>query len=286
MNQAKKKNLVVPVLLLTLTLIVTACATSQQKDGGTLPVGETTQAKATLSHTPTGTSDLKWNAANQTLTVTVHLTGLAPKSTHPGHIHKGDCGSNGATVHSINPVVADDKGVGMSETTIQQVKEGIPQSGWYINIHNGPELTTPLQKIAITCGEIVNSNASTSSDQSVQVTLGSTPDENQAASGNAELSVAGDKLTVKVTLSGLAPNSTHIAHIHEGSCEAQGAVKYPLTSIVADASGKGTSTTTVEQVTAVPANGWYVNVHLGAPDTEKSAQTGGDGIACGNVVLG
>lgn len=289
MSSAKNKSIIVAGLLLTFMFLFAACGTAQQTTPLptlTTPPSQTTQARATLNHVPTGTSDLKWNAASQTLTVTVWLSGLAPKSTHPAHIHKGDCKSNGAIVYTLNPIVADSTGVGTSETTIPQVTNGIPQSGWYLNAHDGPELAPALQATSIACANIVNSSASTSSDQSVHLTLGATSAANQSASGSAQLSIVDGKLTVKVTLSGLAPNSTHIAHLHKGTCEAQGEVKYPLQSVIADASGKGTSTTTVDQVTSIPATGWYVNVHLGGTADELNTQTGNDPIVCGNVVLG
>jgi hypothetical protein len=288
MNYAKKKSIVIAGLLLTFMLLVAACSTSQEAtSGNTSPLSRTTQANVTLSHVPSGTSDLKWDAASQTLTVKVSLSGLAPKSTHPAHIHKGDCKSNGAILYTLEPVVADSVGVGTSETTITQVNTGIPQSGWYLNVHNGGSGLTPeLQDAAIACGNIANANTSTRSDQSVHLPLGSTSATNQAASGSAKLSLDSDKLTVQITLSGLEPNSTHMAHIHKGSCEAQGGVLYPLNPVVADASGKGTSTTTVDQVASMPGNSWYVNVHLGGTKDELSTQTGDDPIACGNVVIG
>jgi hypothetical protein len=182
--------------------------------------------------------------------------------------------------------MADTKGVGTSETTISGVGTGIPQSGWYVNIYNGPTLESDLEKAAIACGDIVNSNASTSSNQSVRLTLGGTADYSQAASGNAQMSIADGKLTVQVALSGLAPNSTHMAHIHSGSCNAQGSVVYTLNPIVANASGEGTSTTTVDQVTSIPGSGWYITVHQGATMGELLTQTGNDPIACGNAVVG
>jgi hypothetical protein len=283
MNHTKKARIVVAGLFLTFMLIVTACSTDQQKT-----TSQVTQANATLGHVPSGTSDLTWSAASQTLTVKIKLSGLAPNSTHPAHIHKGDCNSNGAIVFPLKPVVADGTGVGTSETTIPQDTKAIPQSNWYINVHNGGDgLTKDLQDTPIACGSIVNPQASTTSDQAVHLILSVTPSPSQAAAGSARLSLDGsNKLTVQVTLSGLVPNSTHMAHIHSGSCEAQGKVKYPLNPIVADADGNGTSTTTVDQVTSIPGGGWYVNVHLGGTTKDLSTQTGDDPIACGNVVLG
>jgi hypothetical protein len=287
MHHAKKAKIAAVGLLLPFLLLVAACSTSQQAASGTTTGGQTTQASATLGHIPTGTSDLTWNAASHTLTVKMWLSGLAPSSSHQGHIHKGDCNSNGDIIYPLTAIVADAKGVGTSETTIHDVQNGIPQSGWYINAHNGGTGLTPdLQKMQIACANIANSNTSTSSDQSVHVKLDGTSAPNQSASGSTQLSLADGKLTVTTTVSGLVPNSTHIAHIHEGSCEAQGKVLYPLNPVVADANGKGTSTTTIDQITSIPNSGWYVTVHFGGTADELSTQTGSDPIACGNIVLG
>ena len=70
-------------------------------------------------------------------------------------------------------------------------------------------------------------------------------------------------LTVKISLIGLAPTSTHPANIHSGSCVKQGPVVYPLQNVVADARGVGTSTTTINNVAKIPASGWYIIVHNG-----------------------
>jgi hypothetical protein len=71
-------------------------------------------------------------------------------------------------------------------------------------------------------------------------------------------------VSVTVTAYGLAPG-THAAHIHLGSCQDQGAVKYMLTDFQADASGNIVNQTrTVRPVApAPPATGWYLNLHLG-----------------------
>lgn len=82
--------------------------------------------------------------------------------------------------------------------------------------------------------------------------------------GEAKLALAGNKLTVTVTLSGLAPNSVHPAHIHGmGNCSSNSPVIHPLSNVVADATGSANVTSTVNGVTSIPATGWYVNVHNG-----------------------
>ncbi|HEY4036023.1 MAG TPA: CHRD domain-containing protein [Ktedonobacteraceae bacterium] len=281
MDRQTTKVVIGIALILASMLIVAACSTTANPPSSTpaLP----TQAQVTLNHSPVGTSDLTWDTANQTLTVKVALSGLAPSSTHPEHIHAGDCKGMGAILYTLKPLVANSVGVGTSETTIAGVKDGIPASGWNINVHNGPNLSPDIQFAPIACANITNSTTSTKNNQSVHVTLGGTTAANELASGTAQLSITGSKLTVKLTLSGLAPNSTHIAHIHKGSCEAQGAVLYPLTSVVVDASGNGTSTTVISKVSSIPASGWYVNVHQAATMSDLSTQTGFDPIACGNI---
>lgn len=276
------KRVIGIALILASLLIVVACGTATNPSSSTpaLP----TQIQVTLNHSPVGTSDLTWDAASQALTVKVALSGLAPNSTHPEHIHKGDCSSNGDIVYKLNPLTANSLGVGTSETTIPGVKDGILAKGWYINIHNGPGISPAIQFAPIACANITNPTTSTKSNQSVHLTLEGTTAANESANGTAQLSIASGKLTVKLTLTGLTPNSTHIAHIHKGSCEAQGAVLYPLTSVVADASGKGISTTVVSNLPSIPAKGWYVNVHLASTTSDLDTQTGFDPIACGNVV--
>ena len=71
-------------------------------------------------------------------------------------------------------------------------------------------------------------------------------------------------LSVTVTAYGLAPG-THAAHIHLGSCQDQGAVKYMLMDFTADAGGNIVNQTrTVRPVApAPPSTGWYLNLHLG-----------------------
>ena len=88
-------------------------------------------------------------------------------------------------------------------------------------------------------------------------------------------------LTVKLT--GLQPNSVHVAHIHKGSCAAAGPIAFALQSIQADATGKATVKSTVATDYVVPAGGWYANVHAG-PDLTTAANA--KGISCGDLSAG
>jgi hypothetical protein len=75
---------------------------------------------------------------------------------------------------------------------------------------------------------------------------------------------AAQTLTVTVTASGLTPGA-HAAHIHLGSCQSQGGVKYMLADFIADANGDiRHQTRAVTGVTSVPGPGnWYLNLHMG-----------------------
>lgn len=279
------------VLAVVVALLVTACGSSTSTPSSTpttkpatTPTSSTTTATATLKHVPNGTADLSWNPTSHMLTVKIALVGLAPSSIHPSHIHTGSCSKQGGVIYPLQNIVADAHGVGMA-TTMVSVPKGIPASGWYVNVHNGPGLSPSDQFLPIVCSDVSNSSTSTTAAQSVHITLTAAPGASagEAASGMAQLSLSGSTLTVKLTLSGLEPNSAHAAHIHSGSCESQGAVVYPLTSVMADASGNATVTTTINNVSSIPASGWYVNVHH---STALSTQTGFDPIACGNVTVG
>ena len=71
-------------------------------------------------------------------------------------------------------------------------------------------------------------------------------------------------LTVTVQASGLTPGP-HAAHIHLGSCQSQGPVKYMLADLVANRHGRIAHAVRVfTHVTApIPAHGWYLNIHQG-----------------------
>lgn len=235
-------------------------------------------AETILRHQPVGTADLKWDLTTTNLTVTIAQTGLTPSSTHPAHIHLGVCNSNGAVIYMLTNVVADAHGVGSSTTTIAKVANGIPASGWYVNVHNGPGLGTPDEHVAIACGVVNNASHA----QEVKVKLGSTSDANQSAIGASFLTFNNGNLTVYVAVHGLVPGSQHAVHVHAGSCESQGGVLYMLKDVTADANGNAVESMSFPNVPSIPATGWYVNFHYGN-SAALSTQTGFDPIACGDV---
>lgn len=278
------------VLSVVVVLLLSACggSTSTPASSGTATstsaASSSSTATATLKHTPNGTANITWDPASQGLTVKISLVGLAPSSTHPAHIHSGSCAKQGAVVYPLQNVVADAHGVGSSTTVIKNVKPLQP-TGWFLNVHNGPGLSPADQFLPIVCSDLTFSNISPTSSLSVQVPLTAAPGSSasEVASGTAHLTLSGSTLTVKLTLTGLQPGTSHAAHIHAGSCESQGAVVHPLNNVVADSSGNYNGTTTIKNVSSIPSSGWYVNIHY---STNLSTQTGFNPIACGNVTPG
>jgi hypothetical protein len=341
----RSKKSIGVVLILAAMLIVAVCGFTSNLLAAKATSLDQTRAFTVLNHSPMGTAGLLWSQANHTLIATVILTGLAPGSTHPAAIHNGTNGgcstpTHGDVVYGLNPVTADSTGKGASVTTVQNVPMGIPAQGWYIDVHNGPQLADDRQQERTACANIINTNALisapppttpnnpttsnqtkisktpstthgvistenppappappsdpsipssiTSSNQVVNVSLGPSADNDQSVTvGGVELAIrnrrGNSSLVVKIFLFRLTPNSTHMAHIHSGSCENQGPVVHKLNPVHADAVGFGTSTTTLNDVSSIPNTGWYVNVHRGATMDELGDQTGFDPIACGNI---
>jgi len=108
---------------------------------------------------------------------------------------------------------------------------------------------------------------------------------NSGVSGDGTITKMSGKFTVTVRLSGLAAKSSHMSHIHKGSCApaSQGDVVIVLENVKADGAGSGTATTSISHPYSVPSTGWYVNVHAG-PDFSKAEYV--DSIACGDLTAG
>lgn len=268
----------------TTTTTATSTTTSANTTPSTVTPTPTTVSSSvavTLKHVPTGTASLNWDGTTQKLSVKLALSGLAPNSSHPVHIHKGSCAQQGPVLQGLQPVVTDAAGNGTSTTSIANFTAGITGPGLYINVHNGPGLTTDDQMLSIACGDIANVTTSLTGLQLAEIRLNAPSGVvGQTTVGNAQLTLTGNVLTVHIQLSGLEPNTKHPAHIHAGSCTNQGKVIYPLKAVLADAQGNVDVVTQIGGVTAIPTTGWYINVHH---NTNLASQTGFDPIACGNV---
>jgi Cu/Zn superoxide dismutase len=99
------------------------------------------------------------------------------------------------------------------------------------------------------------------------------------AKGTITLTSTGTSVTIEIKVGGLAANSTHISHVHIGSCTQRGSIAFALNSVVADATGAADARTTF-QAHYPPSNGhWYVVVHAGPDMQGSNAQY----LLCGNL---
>jgi hypothetical protein len=85
---------------------------------------------------------------------------------------------------------------------------------------------------------------------------------------------------VSIQVHGLKPLSSHVSHVHIGSCAKNGGVAYALLQVVADSAGNATATSTVKEYYSMPATGWYVNVHAG-PDFSQAEYA--PSVSCGDM---
>jgi hypothetical protein len=112
------------------------------------------------------------------------------------------------------------------------------------------------------------------------LTFAMLPQSASGAEGHGRIAMSSNSFTVTLTVSGLVPNTSHLAHIHKGDCSVIGAVAVALSNVVADASGNATAVTSLDDFPyATPSGGWYAMVHAGPDLTGTNAR----GILCGNL---
>lgn len=258
-------------------------------------------APLTLQHMPSGTATLTWDPATKVISASVNMIGFTPGSAHAMHIHTGSCQNQvNPPVIPFPDLTANSVGAVSETVKSNPVASGIPASG-YLNIHLAPgaQLGTPgsTSFTPIACANLPTSTAtggtgttggstpaastasatstatptSTASTSSktgpITLTMLALPQPGQHPQGTAtdRYDATAHTLTVDLNVTGLPTSTAHAAHIHSGSCAAQGPVVYMLNDLMADASGNATGSSTVTGVmTAPPASGWYINVHMGS----------------------
>jgi hypothetical protein len=269
---------------------VAACGSSST------PSSTTTSATATgvagspvivaLGDQPSGTVTLSWDPQTKNVSAKLQMVGFTPGSSHAMHIHQGSCAAQGDVLVPFPDVTANDAGAIDTTVTGSQPSAAGLAAGTFLNVHLAPaaQLGGPgsLGYTPISCADITPAASAT-------LTMAPLPEPGQHPQGSAKLTYdpANKALSVAVTASGLAAGSDHAVHIHLGSCDSQGAVKYPLDDLVASPTGAVETTTVIQNVDqAPPASGWYINVHLGS--SSRIEQNGQptlyfQPIICGNI---
>jgi hypothetical protein len=91
--------------------------------------------------------------ANGSFTVTIKLTKMLVGSSHVSHIHAGRCAEPGGIAFALQQVLADSSGSATTASTLP-VTYLVPSSGWYVNVHEGPDFTEPEYAPSISCGDL------------------------------------------------------------------------------------------------------------------------------------
>jgi hypothetical protein len=86
-------------------------------------------------------------------TVTIQLAGLKANSSHVSHVHLGQCAQPGGIAYALQQVIADPLGSATTTSTVL-APYLIPSSGWYVNVHHGPDFTDADYAPSDSCGDL------------------------------------------------------------------------------------------------------------------------------------
>jgi hypothetical protein len=105
------------------------------------------------------------------------------------------------------------------------------------------------------------------------------PEAGVKAAGTVTVFAGATSTTIEIKLSGLQANSSHVSHIHIGSCQQRGGIAFALNQVIADGQGIADTRTTLNQRYPPASGHWYVVVHAGADMQGSNASY----LLCGNL---
>jgi hypothetical protein len=137
-------------MLFLLTLVFAAACGGQTTSATSTPAVNFSML-AQNGSTVSGTGQIVESAGS--FTITLKLKGMVAGSSHVSHVHAGQCASPGGIAYALQSVVADAAG---TATTVSTVPAGyaIPTSGWYVNVHHGPDFTEAEYAPSDSCGNL------------------------------------------------------------------------------------------------------------------------------------
>ncbi len=170
------------------------------------------------------------------------------------------------------------------------------------NMPWGRRIGVPLGVILVGSGLVLAVAPAFRSPPTVEVAL--VPKADSGVSGAASFTDTSGGIEVGLDVRGLPdPGTIYLAHTHPGSCaggpvragedhahghhrgnadEPAGEIEHPLTPVVADPKGNGSSTTVLKGVTVadlLSGEQFYVNVHAESSDSKRLP----DSVACGDL---
>lgn len=216
----------------------------------------------TLQSMPTGV--LTQTGGGQSTALALQASGVTPASVHRVELVKTSCSQSPGGVRgafSLGTVAADAGGA---------ISASVGAPSQQLRSHRSLVLLLGTPPMGATASRVIACASVHGHWRGGVTPLNTELASRGSLAGTTQLSydATTDTLTVHVQASGFAPGSTHAAHIHQGSCAAQGPVIYMLQDLVADSNGTIDATRTLTGVTsAPPVWGWYLNIHLGNSQT-------------------
>ena len=241
-----------------------AGGTRPRMHGGAVLTGPGVQR---LRSMPTGTVRV-WRDLQGMLQIQLELYGLTPGSMHTVSI-------DGPRGTALDPEVrfpafgADAHGRANAMLTAS-TKTAALQTGSRVSFRLGSYSATAGQGLParelIAQSAVLPDHPDGRTSAVIPRSYGPTGNYQGRLHGWAKVSYSAAKRTLSVTVTAFGlPPGPHAAHLHLGTCQDQGGVRYMLMDYVANASGYiADQTRTVTGVGAAPpSGGWYVNLHLG-----------------------
>ena len=85
--------------------------------------------------------------------VSIQLKGMGPNSSDVSHVHIGSCAKPGNVAYALLQVVADSSGNATATSTVGEYFS-MPPTGWYVNVHTGPDFSEPEYAPSLSCGDL------------------------------------------------------------------------------------------------------------------------------------
>jgi hypothetical protein len=200
------------------------------------------------------------------LVLTTKAVGLAMYGLTPGSSHKVAVSVPGLVV-PVGTLTANSVGVVHWSVSLPTVTSALAQHGIHLGVPGASPPSIQLVILDAGQGTPVIAETSVITGLGRQPFYAVEPGRVVVKPGSATIVYNPDTKTVSVTVNatGLTPGA-HVAHIHVGSCQQQGAVAYTLMpDFTANSHGViSNETRTVKGVTAAKmSGGWYLNLHQG-----------------------
>lgn len=105
------------------------------------------------------------------------------------------------------------------------------------------------------------------------------PEPGVTATGMIFLTAAAKTTSIELQITGLQANSSHVSHIHLGTCQSRGSIAFALNQVVADGQGVADVRSRLDLTYPPSGTTWYVVVHAGPDMVGSNASY----LLCGNL---